>query len=53
MAICPICHKEYSERPALSRTDNKTDICPDCGMKQALEAIPKEAFETKSKRVKE
>lgn len=34
--ICPSCGKPYSERPALSRKDNKTLICPECGMKEAL-----------------
>lgn len=37
--ICPLCGKKYSERPALSRTDNETLICPDCGTRQALESI--------------
>ena len=27
--------------PALSRRDNKTDICPTCGMMEALAAIPR------------
>ena len=31
VSACPKCGKEYSERPALSRTDNETYICPDCG----------------------
>lgn len=34
--VCPLCGKCYSERPALSRADNKTEICPDCGMLEAL-----------------
>lgn len=34
--ICPNCHKEYSEPPALSRRDNKTYICSNCGTKEAL-----------------
>ena len=33
--ICPECGKEYSSRPALSRKDNKTMICPKCGMMEA------------------
>lgn len=33
------CGKEYQEYPALSRIDNKTEICPKCGMKEALEAF--------------
>ena len=38
-AICPLCGKPYSGVPALSRTDNQTPICPDCGIRQALESI--------------
>lgn len=41
MAICPKCRKLYTGYPALSREDNKTHICPDCGMKEAIESIPK------------
>lgn len=37
--VCPLCGKAYSEPPALSRTDNLTAICPDCGTRQALESI--------------
>lgn len=37
--VCPICGKAYGEPPALSRTDNETPICPDCGTRQALESI--------------
>lgn len=36
--ICPKCGKTYKGRPALSRTDNKTKVCPDCGTLEALEA---------------
>lgn len=38
--ICPICGRRYTERPALSRADNTTDICPECGMMEALTSIP-------------
>ena len=38
LQICPICGKEYEDRPAISRKDNKTEICPDCGTLEALEA---------------
>ena len=38
MAICPICKQEYSAPPATSRVDNKTPICPACGVRQALDA---------------
>lgn len=37
--VCPLCGHVYGEFPALSRTDNKTLICPDCGTRQALESI--------------
>ena len=37
--VCPLCGKAYGEPPALSRTDNETLICPDCGTRQALESI--------------
>lgn len=36
---CPICGRTYTEAPALSRKDNATPICPDCGTREALEAI--------------
>ena len=35
--VCPKCHKKYTDYPALSRRDNKTYICPDCGVREALE----------------
>ena len=37
--VCPLCGKTYAEPPALSRTDNETLICPDCGVRQALDSI--------------
>ena len=40
MVVCPKCRKPYTGRPALSSVDNKTDICPDCGMREAIESIP-------------
>lgn len=36
MVVCPKCRKPYTGRPALSRVDNKTDICPDCGIEKLL-----------------
>jgi hypothetical protein len=35
-AICPKCGAVYYERPAISRQDNETAICPDCGIREAL-----------------
>lgn len=34
---CPKCGKEFTEYPALSREDNKTEICPECGIAEAVE----------------
>lgn len=42
---CPRCGKTYYEYPALSRKDNKTEICPACGMREAIEAFEKEKGE--------
>lgn len=39
LAICPRCGKAYHGPPALSREDNETLICPDCGTRQALRSI--------------
>lgn len=36
---CPICGAIYKRHPALSRKDNKTHICPDCGTREALTAM--------------
>ena len=38
-AVCPLCGRTYHGAPALSREDNKTLICPDCGIREALESI--------------
>lgn len=37
--VCPKCGKTYTGHPALSRSDNKISICPDCGTREALESI--------------
>ncbi len=37
--ICPCCGTAYGGRPAISKTDNETLICADCGTRQALESI--------------
>lgn len=36
---CPRCGAIYGGVPALSRQDNETLICPDCGTREALESI--------------
>ena len=38
-AVCPLCGRTYHGAPALSREDNKTLICPDCGTRQALQFL--------------
>ena len=42
---CPVCGREYLEVPALSRVDNATLICPDCGVREALNSIGVEEAE--------
>ena len=37
--VCPRCGKAYCGHPALSRLDNTTEICSDCGVREALESI--------------
>ena len=35
---CPRCNqKMYPPRVALSRLDNQTDVCPDCGLDEAIQ----------------
>lgn len=38
-AVCPKCGRTYTGCPAVSRLDNTTLICPDCGTREALESI--------------
>lgn len=38
MKICPKCGRETEWLRALSRTDNETMICDECGTKEALDA---------------
>lgn len=37
--ICPRCGNAYHGAPALSRRDNETLVCPDCGTREALESM--------------
>lgn len=34
---CPKCGKYYTGYPALSREDNKTNVCSECGVAEALD----------------
>ena len=36
---CPRCGKSMNGFPALSRKDNKTEICSQCGQEEAMEAF--------------
>ena len=46
---CPICKKTYKGYGALSRKDNKTEICSTCGTNEALEIFSKHLEEQKKK----
>lgn len=41
LPVCPVCGKKYKGFPALSRRDNKTEICSDCGVVEAFEDFAK------------
>nr|DAQ42338.1 MAG TPA: hypothetical protein [Caudoviricetes sp.] len=45
---CPRCGAMYGGAPALSRQDNETLICPDCGTREALESLGVGAEEQES-----
>ncbi|MCI8655458.1 MAG: hypothetical protein HFJ48_06305 [Clostridia bacterium] len=50
MAICPKCNKRYAKgRGALSRRDNKTEICSRCGYIEAMEDFER-TFRIKKRR---
>ena len=34
---CPRCGSVITFYPAISRKDNKTEICPECGYNEAIE----------------
>ena len=36
---CPKCGKKFTEHPAISREDNETEICPECGIREAVQAF--------------
>ena len=39
LRTCPLCGAQYGGYPALSRKYPDTQICPDCGTREALESI--------------
>lgn len=46
-SVCPICNKKIGKYPAISRQDNITEICANCGMLEAI-AIFNEANKDKN-----
>ena len=46
MRQCPRCGRKYHDHPAISRKDNKSKICPQCGLAEALLAMTKEKDKT-------
>ena len=36
---CLKCGKYYAGYPALSREDDKTEICSECGVKEAMDSL--------------
>jgi len=44
---CPRCKRMYRGFPALSRRDNKTDICSDCGTVEGLEDYTQQPYDGK------
>ena len=40
MKRCPKCGRSFERLLALSRTDNETMICDECGTREALDSLP-------------
>jgi hypothetical protein len=43
---CPRCSSNLEGFPAISRTDNKTEICSPCGQTEAMEAFVYKTIKT-------
>lgn len=43
--ICPICKKVFYDYPAISRKDNKTLVCSECGMNEIMDVFDDVLFE--------
>ncbi len=39
VAVCPKCGRTYRAPSAISRANNQTPICPECGSREALDSI--------------
>lgn len=48
---CPECGETYVGFSALSRIDNETYVCPDCGLRQALNDFIKHRLEMLQRKV--
>ena len=54
MRICPLCGEWHRELPAISRADDKTEICSGCGIREAVGGVlSEEQIEELIKRNKE
>lgn len=42
---CPECGQEYAGYPSISRKDNRTAICSDCGIQEAKLAWIRHGFQ--------
>lgn len=40
MEKCPKCGRSFNKLLALSRDDNKTMICDECGIREAIDSVP-------------
>lgn len=50
--ICPKCGCVITGHPSISREDNKTEICSNCGAREALEDFNKAMYQTISPVIK-
>ena len=46
---CPLCNMPIWGYPAISRVDNKTHICSNCGVFEALQAYKNSRLKTQNK----
>ena len=47
---CPFCHEPIYGYPAISRADNKTEICSNCGLMEALSDMFEHIAKERSKK---
>lgn len=44
MKTCPVCGRRFDRLLAVSRKDNETMICDECGTREALDSLPRGAL---------